>query len=177
MKRSEVAMLVAELMQAYPQSQTGPATSAIYERELEDLDRALALDAVRRLVRTSKWLPTIAEIRAAAVEVRNGPKRPAVEAWGDVVAAIRFVGSYQPEPPFADPLVAEAVRLMGWRNLCLGDNDVADRARFCELYDGLQTRERVEVAAGSMRALPAPRSPLQLPPDVAAKLAGILEGP
>lgn len=158
MRASEAAELVAMLLQAYPQAQFGPASSALYERELADLDESLALAAVQRLVRTSKWLPTVAEVRAAAVDVQQGPRRLGAEAWGDVLEAIRRTGAYRPAPRFADPKTAECVRLLGWLALCRGSNEAADRARFIELYDGLQERARADVVAG--RALPPASSPV-----------------
>jgi hypothetical protein len=106
---------------------------------------------------TSKFLPTIAEIRAAAVEMAHGARRLGGEAWGDVGSEIRRVGAYG-EPQFTDPVAAECVRLMGWRNLCLGTNDAADRARFVELYDGLAVRARADQVAGEALALPKPQS-------------------
>lgn len=161
MKHSEVAEIVAMLLQAYPQAQFGPASSAMYERMLVDLDPATALEAVQRLMRTSKWLPTIAEIRTTAADVRHGPKRLGAEAWGDVTEAVRRVGAYRPPPAFTDSLVTDCVGMLGWRNLCLGANDAADRARFIELYDGLVDRRRADVVAG--KALPAPSGAGVLP--------------
>lgn len=153
MTPSQAAKLVAVLLQAYPQAQFGPSSSALYERELADLDAGTALDAVRRIVRTNKWLPTVAEIRAAAVDVTAGARRLGVEAWGDVVEAIRRIGSYQAAPEFTDQATSECVRLLGWLNLCRGTNEAADRARFVELYDGLSGRQRADLVAG--KALPA----------------------
>lgn len=154
MTRVEAAKLVAMLLQAYPSAQFGPASSALYERMLADLDAGVCGAAVERLIGTSKWLPTIAEIRAMAADLRHGARRLGVEAYGDVVEATRRVGSYRPPPEFADPLVAECVKLLGWRNLCRGENEASDRARFIELYDGLSERQRTDAAAG--RTLPAP---------------------
>lgn len=147
MTKSEAAKLVAMLLNAYPQAQFGPASSALYETLLADLDECEARAAICRLVQTTKWLPTIAEIRAMAAELKHGPKRLGAEGWGDVVDAVRRVGAYRPAPPFDDPIVGECVRLMGWRNLCHSENGAADRARFIELFDGLSERERTNIIA------------------------------
>lgn len=156
MTASEAAKLVAVLLQVYPQAQFGPASSAIYERLLGDLDYAMASAAVDQLAKTSRWMPTIAEIRTAAAELKHGPRRLGAEAWGDVGVAIRKVGAYRPAPVFADALVGECVRLMGWRNLCASENGAADRARFIELYDGLAERNRVETIAAPRLEAPKP---------------------
>lgn len=150
----ESAKVVAMLMAAYPQAQMTRQTSGMYEHMLADLDREVATAAVERLIGSAKWLPTIAEIRFAAAEVKHGPRRLGGEAWGDVVAAMRKVGWYG-RPKFDDPLVADAVRMLGWQALCSSTNEVADRARFVELYDGLAERNRRETVVAKGLALPA----------------------
>jgi hypothetical protein len=160
MQRSEAAKLVAMISAAWRDAAISDATAEIYETMLADLSFETAQQAVARLIATNKWLPTIAEIRATAADIEHGPARKGGEAYGDVLAEIRRTGAYG-VPTFKDPVVAECVRLMTWRGLCLGDNEAADRARFIELYDGLQTRVRADVVAG--RALPAPVQGLGLP--------------
>jgi hypothetical protein len=152
MTKIEAAKLVAMLLQAYPNAQISPATSQTYELHLADLEAVGALEAVNRLIRTSKWLPTIAEIRGMVVDVSEGPRRLGGEAWADVNNAVRFIGSYRPPPVFEDPIVARCVDAMGWKNLCLSTNDAADRARFIEIYEGMVDRQRADIVAG--RALP-----------------------
>lgn len=156
MTKSEVVELVAVLSASYPSASLAERTVLVYEQMLEDLDCSAASAAVARLVQTSKWLPTIAEIRGAAYELAAVPRRLAGEAWGDVLSEIRRTGSYG-IPRFVDPRTAECVRLMGWRNLCLSENDAADRARFADLYDGLTERAMREGQVSPALALPAPK--------------------
>lgn len=153
MKESEVCELVAVLSAAFVRPPMTERTCQVYERMLLDLDRETAHRAVARLVNTSKWLPTIAEIRAASVELNLGARRAGAEAWGDVSEAVRKFGRYQ-EPSFSDPLVAECVRSFGWLSICDSTNDIADRARFIELYDQLAERGRRDQVAGNALALP-----------------------
>lgn len=165
MTRAEAAKLVAILMAAFPHGAITEKTSEVYETLLADLDFETAKKACARLIATSRFLPSIAEIRAAATELEHGPRRLGSEAWGDVVEAIHRVGSYR-IPRFDDPCVAEVVKRLGWRNLALeGTNDSADRARFVELYDQLQARAQLDVVSG--QALPPPRSYVALPPPTA----------
>ena len=154
MQRGEAAKLVAMLSAAYRDAPISEATAEVYEAMLADLDFAAGQQAVQRLICSSKWLPTVAEIRAAAADVRHGPVRAGGEAWGDVVEAIRRVGSYRPAPTFADPMVNDCVKFMGWRDLCLGTNEAADRAKFVSLYDSLAGRERAGIVAGALPEAP-----------------------
>lgn len=153
----EAAELVAVLLGAYPSARVNEQTCKIYESMLKDLDRDSAARAVSRLLATSKFLPAIAEIRAEATTVEHGHRRLGGEAWGDVGLAVRRFGRYE-HPVFDDQIVAECVRQMGWLSLCNSTNEVADRARFIELYDGLAQRDRRELVAGAANALPGKSS-------------------
>lgn len=160
MTESETMALVALLFQAYAGAPGATEERAdIYRQLLSDLDAETAVLAVQGLIRTSKWLPTIAEIRAAATARDLGPQRSAAEAWGDVTHAIRYVGAYG-APIFQDPAVAAAVRALGWESLCIGDSSaMSDRARFCEIYDSVTQRTRDAhqrgEQAGTDRQLPS----------------------
>ncbi len=165
MTKKEAAIVVFELLSNYPNSErVGQATIEAYEKNLADLDFESARSAVARLAQTSKFIPTIAEVRAAARDLRTGAKRTGLEGWGDVVRAIQYVGSYR-TPTFDDPIVAHVVRCLGWREVCLGDNESALRARFVEAYESISDREfREEAVAEPLRlaAPPAPRSGMSL---------------
>lgn len=172
MKPSEAAKVVGLLQAGFPAARMTEATVLLYERLLVDLDFELASATVERLICTSKFCPTVAEIRDAAADLALGPSRSGVEAWGDVGMAIRRVGSYG-TPTFEDPLVAECVRIMGWRNLCLGEApEHTDRARFCELYADLQRKQRVADVSVPGRLMPA-RTPELMTHNVRELTSGI----
>ncbi len=141
MNQREVVQLVASLFGAYPSVPLRAETVLTYEKHLVDLDAKILQQAIRTMVLTSKFLPSIAEIREAAMNASHGPVRPALDAWGDVLAEIRRIGAYG-APMFSDGLVAEIVGMMGWRSLCHSDNDAADRARFMELYSHSAKQKR-----------------------------------
>lgn len=177
MTPNESAKLVAMVLGAFPRGipqnpELARKTAEVYKRMLLDLDYEVAERAVARLIATSRFLPTVSEIRAAAVDVTQGAVRQGGEAWGDVNMAIRRFGRYR-EPVFDDPIVAECVKQLGWQSLCNSTNDVADRARFIELYDGLAERVRRDEVAGPALALPAPKSGPQLKPVAVPKLKGM----
>jgi hypothetical protein len=65
MTKSEVAGLVAILMAFYPNARVPDGTIAAYEMFMLDLDHERAQKAVKAVVRSSKFFPTIAEIVAA----------------------------------------------------------------------------------------------------------------
>ena len=153
-------------------------TVAIYEEMLIDLECEIAKNAVKRILDSSTFLPSIAEIRKAATDLKLGAVRAGGEAWGDVVNAIRFVGAYG-VPKFSDPIVAECVECLNWRALCLGENEISDRSQFVKLYDTLAARARADDVAGS-DALRLPkwhevhRLPRNAPGEQPGALAGLL---
>lgn len=157
MKRAEAAEVVLMLLAAYPNAKLNPGTSAVYETMLGDLDAATARAAVQGLIATSRFLPTISEIREAALAIGRGPVRSGCDAWLDIVGEIRRVGTYA-QPRFADPITTDIVRRWGWRALCDSSNEAADRARFIEVYDALAIRERRDALA-----LPATARTQELP--------------
>jgi hypothetical protein len=191
---SQVAKLVAVLMVSYPNArwmpsrpgppgeQALPGTSTAYETMLRDLDYETANAAVERLLATKpQFPPTVAEIREAALALTVGETRPGGSAWGDVVKAIRRYG-YMRSPGtdfrFADPLVAEAVSAMDWVELCSSENQVADRARFIELYDRLASTHRRSQLSESLPAVRQLRAKqeLQRLDDQQARSIGQLVG-
>ena len=99
MNELEAQKLVTVIAAAWPGqvSRLTPTQQAdqqqIYRRMLADLDYPVVNAAVERLIATSKFFPTIAEIREACVYTIEGDRRTGLEAWGDVVRAIGRQGA------------------------------------------------------------------------------------
>lgn len=118
----------------------------IYVDALADLDDDLLDVAARRLVRTLKWFPKPAEIRADALGARLGPTASA--AWAEVVDQIRSVGRAS-LPVWSSPQVGTAVRdAGGWRALCDSTTPDVDRRRFFIAYEAAAEDRRRVLLAG-----------------------------
>ena len=65
MNQQEAAKVVAMLMAAYPNARVPDGTVALYETMLLEFDRDRCVQAVRTIIRSSKFMPTIAEIVTA----------------------------------------------------------------------------------------------------------------
>lgn len=180
MKGSQVAELVAMLIASFPYSKADAKTSAIYERMLLDLNHAAALDAIEKLIATSRFLPTIAEIRETALAATVGEVKRGGEAWGEVQRLLARYGARRYDlgwkPPIADPVAAQVVAALGWVALCDSENQVSDRARFIDLYDQIAARDRRgQVSAPVAKALRgdvAAAEPLSLVANLARRLGG-----
>lgn len=174
MTPAETAKITAVLMLAYPDR-----SFALYERLLADLDYATTNAAIERLVATSKWPPTIAEIREAALALVVGELRPGGEAWGDVLHAIGTYGNARTPGvhfDFGDPIVAQCVTALKWRELCLSENQAADRARFIELYDRAAATQRRSMLSESLPAVRRLRAAADQPAIATANDAKLLIG-
>lgn len=111
-----------------------------YVEMLCDIDPAILETAVRKLIHTSKFLPTIAEIRSAAAALEGlacgTAELDADEAWGQVQRAIHSVGYYS-RPQFDSEVLMETVDSMGWQEICqtpVEDTQIL-RAQFRRAYE------------------------------------------
>lgn len=156
MTEPQALKLVAVLLAGFPTTKASPETVQVYARMLADLEYVVANAAVERLTATSKWFPAVAEVREACMALAVGEPAAGGDAWGAVLAAIRHWGAYRTpgkDFEFPDPLVLHCVRSLGWQELCRSENQVADRARFVELYDQLAASHRTRALADDLPAL------------------------
>lgn len=151
MTEPEVQKLVCVLIAAFPSAMAKVDdehqrnTMAIYRRMLADLDYLVANAAVERLLATCRFMPAVSEIRDACLSLTQGEVRAGGDAWGSVLKAIAEQGAHRTpgaDFQFRDPVVLLCVKALGWRELCLSENQVADRARFIELYEQLAAKQR-----------------------------------
>ncbi len=172
MTKLEAAKLVTVLMAAFPHSDSTVHTSTTFETGLADLEYQVADRAVRRLIATAKHRPTLGEIREAAVELQLGPRRQGADGWGDVLKAVSKFGAYR-KPVFEDPLVARAVEAFGWQAICASEEQVADRARFIQLYDSYASVARRELQIPEPLRVALPEAPKSAPKSIAAILKSL----
>lgn len=159
MTRDETARLVAVMLAAVPNhrvdARSVPDMINAYADLLGDLTYEQCNTALRVLLQTRTWLPSVADVRATALELKRGPVRAGGDAWGGVLRAIQYEGINR-EPGtdfvFSDPATARCVEAFGWRNLCNSENQVADRARFVELYDKFATQAQREAQSPVLAA-------------------------
>jgi len=111
----------------------------LYARLLADIEPNLLQAAVLQHLATNKWFPKISELREMALKLLTQGELSPEEAWGEVKQAMRHFGYYR-LPEFTQPMIARAIQIMGWRELCTSDNEVADRAHFFRIYGELVAR-------------------------------------
>lgn len=157
MTEVEAQEVVSEIVNAFPMefarlgADQNRATQAQYRRYLLDLPIGPTRAAVERILATAKFVPKIAEIREAVQTLVVGEKRTGLEAWGDVMLAMRSVG-HMGWPEFTDKATARVVAALGWRDLCLTENAVSDRARFVDAYESIVATERRAALSANLPA-------------------------
>lgn len=137
MNGAALAKALMMMRDAYPRQPFGDGAVRVYAEQLADLDGQDVLDAVERLLRTLRWMPTIAEIREEVAEGTD-PLPTVEEAW-DQAQAGRTRSS----------VVRESVEAVGgfW-SIAHGDNQTTIRAQFRADYTARRAREMRARAGG-----------------------------
>jgi hypothetical protein len=171
MKASEAQKLVAVLKAAYPRQPIPPETTRLYAAQLVDLPADAVQQAVRDLIASSPYFPTLADIRKRVAELQLGAPS-AWQAWEEVEqqcqAASRHEGGiWEPyRPRWSHPLVERAVKLMGgfWQ-LYDSQRLSIERAQFLRLYEQARS-EAVQTAAQGRAAEIGSQQAKQIEPAV-----------
>lgn len=135
---SKKAAAIGVLRAAYPRQAFPDESVRLYARMLADMGDREVTEAVRALILTSTFLPSISEIRAEVAERRLGLPT-AAEAWSLVWHSQR------------PGIVDEAVRQCGGRwALTHGESHQAER-RFVKAYEQLREDAIRTVVVGDSR--------------------------
>ena len=146
MNKQEILKAVAPLQLAF-KGNLDDARMRLYVEMLSDIPPQILEAAVKKLIMTNKFLPSIAEIRETAYGIKGTINGTAVpdesEAWGEVVKAIRSVGYYR-KPKFSHEAITTAVNNIGWQDICMttieGMNTL--RAQFRRAYQLASQRQK-----------------------------------
>lgn len=152
MNRKEIINLLAIATANFPnmQERDMKPTAVLWEKSLSDIDYGTAEKALLKVLSTSRFFPTIAELREAIADITNPRSIDAMEAWGLIGQAIRKYGFYrQAEAVASLPSdVADMVKRFTWRELCLSENIDTIRAQFRMAWETQSKRKK------EMNALP-----------------------
>lgn len=150
MTETQCEQLLAVLQGAYPRTEFSDDTIDVYTAMLSDLDFKAAQVAVRQLIATSKWLPTIAEIRRAVMDLVD-PLPSTEDAWIEVMQQARAYNLHSGRfPEFSHPVVAKAADAVGWHALCYTDNIAMLASQFRRAYESIRESAMESRQAGTM---------------------------
>jgi len=142
MTKEQFKNILAGLISNYPGLKIDNAAQFNFWYEsLKDIDYELCQIGVMKMVQTLKFTPTIASIREACT-LDNTPT--VTEAWDEVMSCVKGYGSYREVDALEsmEPITRRVVESMGYRNICMSENIMAERAHFIKLYDQMAIRER-----------------------------------
>ena len=162
MAKQEFATLVVAMQAMYGEDFIGTEKPLdVWYALLHDLDYHILSKALQQYMLTNKFKPTVAELGEIYAELVSPTISDWSESWEQVSKAIGHYGMYQEKAAMAsfDEVTREVVKRLGFQNICLSENIVANRARFAEIYQAIQLRKRTEVNVGS--ALPNLREMVQ----------------
>lgn len=151
MKKSDVIKLLGMLNTAYPnmkgmEQPTIKMTIDIWYECLEDIEKDVAIAAIKKNILESPYPPTIADIRKQCIDIMTieSEKLDGASAWGEVLAAIRKYGSYNEIKALESmsKSTKKVVGYMGWRDLCLSEKIGVTRGQFLRMYDTVANREQ-----------------------------------
>jgi len=148
-----IVEILNELSTLFPQREVAEETLVGYADRLVDVPPEMLRAACERLSRRVDWFPTIAQIRAEVVQLVFRPPIPQ-EAWGIVLKEIRRVG-HDGTPAFALPVIDQAVKALGWREICLSEEIDRIAARFDRTYEALVRRALDDAQVNLQLVMPA----------------------
>jgi hypothetical protein len=154
MTQEECKDILVMFKACYPnfKLEIGSNDSKFWFANLLDLDFEKAMIAAQQLTKTSKWPPSIAEIRAAYTELLLPDLVDAEQAWGIVMSAItKYGGIYSSSEAFESlpRQVQEAVKWIGGiKAICNAENPEVIRGQFIRTMQAVNTRVTKELALG-----------------------------
>jgi len=151
---AEFAACVVLLRRLWPHA-TDHLTADVletWEGVLLDLEATHVAAAIHAFaVDGDRWPPPVGAIRKRALSL-TAPVPEGDEAWGEVRRQIAVVGSKRGmldfgtgrvvEPVWSHPLIGEVADRFGWQELCMSENQMADRAHFLRMWGEASARRR-----------------------------------
>ena len=106
---------------------------------------------VKKYIKTSEFAPTIAGINKAIADIITSQAPDGMEAWNELQMAIRRFGMYREQEALESlsDRTRRVVKSLGFKNLCISENQMADRAHFLRMFESMSSRERDFAIAGT----------------------------
>ena len=147
--KKEFGMFTAALKTYYPREDKllpNQEAMELWYRQLQDIPYIVAETALNKWVATNKWSPSIADIRAMAVSITSGEPKQWSDGWEQVQKAIRNFGLYDVDGAMEsfDDITRQAVKRLGFKELCMSENPMTDRANFRMIYEQIAEQKETE---------------------------------
>lgn len=137
---NDIESILAKLFSMYPNVEVSEGMVLGYIDRLQNIPFRELQAVVNQCIDECKFLPTVADIKEKHRNMHSAVSPDlAAQGWLSVQKAMRDPATYSPTPEgpmpkFRDPIVAKAVEALGWHNLRMSENAMADRAQFLKFY-------------------------------------------
>lgn len=146
LKLQQFLILVKGLKSVYTRDNFLPDEEAIkiWYALLRDIQYEVLNLAIQKYMMSEVFPPTIADLRSLAAEVQQRQPSDWGDGWEQVLRAIRKYGMYEPNKALEsmDEITRKCVERLGFKDLCLSKNIMADRANFRMIYEELAKRQK-----------------------------------
>lgn len=165
MMHEETVKLIGLMVVAYPSYDKFRdeghirSTVALWDQMFADADFRLVQLALEKHIATSKWPPSIAELRDVMADITMPGLLPADEAWRAVSKLLSLHDRlYGPTTDYLPAAIAEAVDTVGYEELRELSRAAArgqsakvglDRVAFTQAYEAIRARKREQGALPS----------------------------
>ena len=146
MKLQQFLILVKGLKSVYTRDNFLPDEEAIkiWYALLKDIPYEILNLAIQKYMMSEVFPPTIADLRSLSAEIKQGQQTDWGSGWEQVLRAIRKYGMYEQQKALdsMDEITRKSVERLGFREICLSENIVTDRANFRMIYEELAARKK-----------------------------------
>lgn len=108
-------------------------------------------NAIKELIKTEKYLPTIADITKQIANNQTSAIPSAEDEWEEVLRVVHKYGTYRQEKALEElkPYTAYITKHIGYQIICLSTDNTWNRKEFIEEYNQLKEREKELIQIGS----------------------------
>lgn len=148
MSKAEIIKLLTIIAAMYSRFEINELKVNLWLDMIGDLPFKVAQLAVKKVMMTSEFPPTVAEVRKAAADITHAKDDvlDAGKAWGEVQDAVRKHGFYETNKALEmmSPLTRQVVEQISWREICLCEEPGVIRGQFMKMYDSMKVRHQQE---------------------------------
>lgn len=145
MTLDEFKILVKGLKAVYTKDNFLPDADSIriWYQLLGDIQYEVLSVAIQKYIVTNVFPPTIADLRGISAEVVQGKVPDWSDGWEQVLRAVRYHGAYGEVEALEsmDSITRQAVKRLGYKDICMSENIAVDRANFRMVYEQIANRE------------------------------------
>lgn len=149
LSRADFIKSMEYLMAVYPDMENklnNQTTQAVWYDLLKDLDGERLLLSVKMYATLKHFSPKPSELREMVLKAETSDQ-DWTEGWSLVLRSVQRFGTYREREALgwiaeSDPIAAEAIRRMGYKNLCESEEQMTFRANFRQAYENqIETRK------------------------------------